>query len=74
MHLHARATILWVYLGDFNEILHFTKKQGRLPKPLAPMLAFKETLLQCGLEDLGFQGPHSHGKMAFQGTLLCKKC
>ena len=44
-NLHARATLPWVCLGDFNEILHFTKKQGHLPKPLALMLAFKETLL-----------------------------
>ncbi|KAL0010592.1 hypothetical protein SO802_005700 [Lithocarpus litseifolius] len=42
--------------GDYNEILHSEEKQGGSPKPLAPMLAFKETLLQCGLEDLSYHG------------------
>ena len=55
-HLHARASLPWVCMGDFNEILHSTKKQGGHPKPLAPMLAFKETLLHCELRDLSYQG------------------
>lgn len=43
-------------MGDFNEILQFTEKRGGLPKPLAPMLAFREILLQCKLKDLSYQG------------------
>ena len=55
-HLYARASLPWVCLRDYNEILHFEEKQRGTPKPLAPMLAFKETLLQCGLDDLGYHG------------------
>ena len=55
-HLHARAFMSWVCLGNFYEILQLGEKQGGNPKPLAPMLAFKETLLHCGLKDLGYQG------------------
>lgn len=55
-HLHAQASLSWVCLGDYNEIFHFAKKQGGIRKPLALMLAFKETLLHCGLEDLGYHG------------------
>ena len=54
-HLQARSSLPWVCIGDFNDILHSDEKQGRLPKPFAPMSTFKETLLQCGLEDLGYQ-------------------
>ncbi|KAM3681849.1 hypothetical protein ACJW31_12G029400 [Castanea mollissima] len=53
-HLHAQASLLWVCLGDYNEILNSREKQGGIPEALAPMLAFKETLLHCGLEDLGY--------------------
>ncbi|KAL4650210.1 hypothetical protein ACB092_01G070400 [Castanea dentata] len=49
-----RASLPWVCLGDYNEILHSEEKQGGTSKPLAPMLTFKETLLHCGLEDLGY--------------------
>ena len=55
-HLHARASLPWVCLGDYNEILHSEEKQGGTLKPLAPMLTFKETLLHCSLEDLGYHG------------------
>lgn len=78
-HLHARAKIPWVFLGDFNDILHSTEKQGRLPKPLAPMLSFKETFLQCGPEDLGFQGhpftwQNGHPGDAFMQERLDRAC
>ena len=55
-HLHARASLPWVCIGDFNKILHSFKKHEGTLKPLAPMLAFKETLLHCGLEDLRYHG------------------
>ncbi|XP_075638478.1 uncharacterized protein LOC142610516 [Castanea sativa] len=55
-HGEARASLPWVCLGDNNEILHSEEKQGGTSKPLAPMMTFKETLLHCGLEDLGYHG------------------
>ncbi|KAK9989376.1 hypothetical protein SO802_029615 [Lithocarpus litseifolius] len=55
-HLRDRASLPWVCLGDFNEILSSDERNGRIPKPLRPMQEFQTTLLHCGLVDLGFQG------------------
>ena len=55
-HLHAKSSLPWVCMGDFNEVLHSSEKHGGLPKQLTPMLAFKEMLLHCELMDLGFHG------------------
>ena len=55
-HLHARDSLSWVCLGDFNEILNSAEKQGRLPKPHRLMEAFHNALLHCGLIDLGYRG------------------
>ena len=56
-HLHAQASLLWVYLGDFNEILSFDEKNGNI-RPMGAMMKFQQTLLHCGLVDLGFNGYH----------------
>jgi len=55
-YLHTRASLPWVCLGDFNEILNSVEKQGRLPKPNRLMEAFCNTLLHCGLIDMGYWG------------------
>ena len=43
-------------IGDYNEILSFEEKNGRLPKPLPPMVDFQSDLLFCRLIDLGYSG------------------
>ena len=55
-HLRAQASLPWLCLGDFNEIMCSEKRNCRTPKPLQPMLEFQNTLLHYGLVDLGFQG------------------
>ena len=55
-HLHARGTLPWVCLGDFNEILSPNEKNRGIPRQVTPMLAFRHILLHCGLVDLGFKG------------------
>ena len=55
-HLHARASLPWICLGDFNEILASDEKNGGVRWPMAPMLEFRRTLLHCSLVDLGFNG------------------
>ena len=55
-HLYAHASLPWIYLGDFNEILASDEKNGGVCRPMAPMLKFRHTLLHCGLVDLGFNG------------------
>ena len=55
-HLHSRHSVPWLCFGNFNEILQSEEKQGRLPKPLAPVQDFRTALLHCCLADLGFRG------------------
>jgi len=55
-HLHSRSTLPWMCIGNYNEILCFSEKNGRLPKPLPPMFEFQSALLFCGLIDLGYSG------------------
>ena len=55
-HLHTRDSLLWVCLGDFNEILNSAENQGRLPKPHRLMETFRNALLHCGLIDLRYRG------------------
>ena len=55
-HLRARASLPWVCIGDFNEILCLEERNGRIPRLLQLMQDFQSALLHCGLVDLGFQG------------------
>ena len=67
-HLHARASLPWICLGDFNEILSSDeKKNGGNMRPMSLMVEFRHTLLHCGLVDMGFK---RNGR---QGQLLLKK-
>ena len=64
-HLHARASLPWICLGDFNEILAFDEKNGGVRRPMAPMLEFRHTLLHCGL----VEWTSLHGAKGPLGTL-----
>jgi len=55
-HLHSRASLPRVCIGDYNEILTLYEKQGRLPKAGSLMEDFRCALLHCGLIDLGSSG------------------
>ena len=57
-HLHARGSLPWVCLGDFNELLASNEKNGGNIRSMAPMVEFRHTLLHCGLVDIGFNGYH----------------
>jgi exonuclease III len=54
--LHLQEKLLWVCIGDFNEILHSFEKQGGTPKPQIQMERFRDALNFCNLNDLGFEG------------------
>ena len=69
-HLHARASLPCVCLGDFNEILSSDEKNGGNLRPMGAMMKFRQTLLDCGLVYLGFNVYHftwrnSRGGAAF---------
>jgi endonuclease/exonuclease/phosphatase family metal-dependent hydrolase len=46
----------WVVFGDLNEILFSSEKEGGATRPQAYMQAFRECLVDCSLEDLGYIG------------------
>ena len=49
-------SMLWLCVGDYNEILSSEEKQGGLPRPPKQMEDFRQALLHCGLNNLGFIG------------------
>jgi hypothetical protein len=54
--LNQNNTLPWLIIGDFNEILFSHEKEGGNARPQGCMDAFRDTLMDCGLEDLGFSG------------------
>ncbi|XVF69945.1 hypothetical protein PTKIN_Ptkin11bG0121700 [Pterospermum kingtungense] len=46
----------WLCLGDFNELIWSSEKEGGRMRPEWQMKAFREALKDAQLEDLGFSG------------------
>jgi hypothetical protein len=46
----------WVVIGDFNEIVESSEKQGVGNRPRSQMEAFQRVISDCGLSDLGYRG------------------
>ena len=55
---HSKGNHPLVVLGDFNEILYPSEKEGGNARPNGMMRDFRECLMDCGLEDLGYMGDH----------------
>ena len=51
------VSLLWVLLGNFNDMLLEDEKIGGSPINRSHITAFKNFMDNCGLMDLGFQGP-----------------
>jgi hypothetical protein len=43
-------------VGDFNEVLEYTEKEGRAVRSESQMEGFRKVLAECQLSDLGFRG------------------
>lgn len=57
LHTLGRQTSLpWLVVGDFNEILCNEEKYGGPRRQAGIMLRFRETMVDCNLEDMGFVG------------------
>jgi hypothetical protein len=54
--LKNNSQLPWVILGDFNELLYSHEKEGGNPRPQRCMQAFRDCLVDCSLEDMGFSG------------------
>jgi hypothetical protein len=56
-HLQHFCPGAWLCVGDFNEIVEQSEKQGGVPRRDRQMEQFRNVLKDCGLSDLGFLGP-----------------
>jgi len=55
-HLKAFSPLLWMCVGDFNEIMDQSKNEGAAIRREPQMDGFRSVLEDCLLADLGFQG------------------
>jgi hypothetical protein len=55
-HLLTLQPTPWLCMGDFNEILNLSEKWGACTQANGQMEAFRRTLEDCFLCDLGFKG------------------
>uniref|UniRef100_A0A2N9FI47 CCHC-type domain-containing protein n=1 Tax=Fagus sylvatica TaxID=28930 RepID=A0A2N9FI47_FAGSY len=55
--LHDARSLPWLVMGDFNEVMSLEEQWGRINRSLPQMAAFRDALLDCSLQDLGYQGP-----------------
>ena len=46
----------WLCVGDFNEILYSHEKEGGAPRPVNMMQNFRDALVDCQLDDMGYKG------------------
>jgi hypothetical protein len=46
----------WICIGDFNEIVAQSKRWGASLGRECQMEKFSDTIVSCGLSDLGFKG------------------
>ena len=54
--LSKSSDLLWVLMGDFNEIMYLREKVGGNLQPEGQMRSFGETINRCCLRDLGIIG------------------
>ncbi|GKV15133.1 hypothetical protein SLEP1_g25935 [Rubroshorea leprosula] len=68
--IKAASTLPWLCLGDFNEILRQSKKEGGNPRPSRQMDAFAEAINYCAFKELGFKGPRFTFMRKIHGDLI----
>ncbi|GLT27325.1 hypothetical protein SLA2020_023310 [Shorea laevis] len=68
--LKAASTLPWLCLGDFNEILRQSEKEGGNPRPYKQMDAFTEALNYCAFIKFGFKGPRFTFMRKIHGDLI----
>lgn len=52
--LSKRSGLPWVFIGDFNEIMHGREKEGGNLRPKWQMRNFCEAVNRCNLKDIGY--------------------
>ena len=56
-NLAMSISLLWILLGDFNDMIYEEEKLGGLLVNRTLIAAFRNCLDKCGLIDLGFHSP-----------------
>lgn len=56
--VNSLHNLLWIMLGDFNEVLSSTEKLSGRPLNAYRARLFQECLSDCGMMDMGFVGPN----------------
>ncbi|XP_050281349.1 uncharacterized protein LOC126722235 [Quercus robur] len=70
-HLASQYNLLWVCIGDFNEIVKVEEKLGGAIRSEKKMQDFRDCQDFYGLKDLGFTGlPFTWCNMRFDGSLV----
>ncbi|XP_062005742.1 uncharacterized protein LOC133722901 [Rosa rugosa] len=54
--LSVQSALPWIVVGDFNEVLHASEKDGSCVRREGQMQQFRYVLAFCDLFDLGFSG------------------
>ena len=54
--LAVASDLPWCIIGDFNDLMTEDEKKGGKHHPRALLKGFSETIMDCGLTDLGFTG------------------
>ncbi|XP_024199277.1 uncharacterized protein LOC112202498 [Rosa chinensis] len=54
--LFVQSALPWIVVGDFNEVLHASEKDGGCVRREGQMQQFRDVLAFCDLFDLGFSG------------------
>lgn len=54
--LASLSSVLWLFFGDFNEILHLSEKRGGNARDINMISEFRDSIQECSLADLGCTG------------------
>lgn len=55
-NLAGRSALPWCIIGDFNDMLFADEKKGGRVHPRSLLVGFGDTIVSCGLTDLGYKG------------------
>ena len=55
-YLHQRDNLPWLVVGDFNEIMGMSEKEGGRIRQAKQMEIFRDAIDVCGLRDMGYVG------------------
>lgn len=70
--IKSSTALPWLFIGDFNEMLHRQEHVGVLERSNAQMAGFREMVDVCELIDLGFSGTNWTYEKKVAGDTYCR--